>query len=132
MPLVVPAPFGATDCTNEPVLFVSELPKLTHSGAGLLPVTMYRLPVNFAGARGGIGGLYCGLPSTCSCQFACASAALRGCRFGTMIASSDSPYCSSVAAHTPERCKKHVRPLSQGRACGMSLRLSMRRPKPRL
>ena len=33
---------------------------------------MYRLPVNFAGASGPIGGLYCGLPSICSCQFDCA------------------------------------------------------------
>jgi len=40
-----------------PVLFSSDALKFVHSGAGLFPVTMYKLPVNFAGANGGIGGL---------------------------------------------------------------------------
>ena len=45
---------------------------------------MKRLPVNLAGASGGIGGAYCGLPSTCSCQFDSAVAALFGWRDGTI------------------------------------------------
>jgi len=40
MPLVVPAPFGATVCTYEPVALVTELLKLVHSGAARVPVTM--------------------------------------------------------------------------------------------
>ena len=83
MPLVVPAPFGATDCTNEPVELMSELLKLVHSGAAFDPVTIYNDPVNFAGASGRIGGPNCGLPSTCSCQSAVAADAL-GCREGTI------------------------------------------------
>ena len=39
--------------------------------------------MNFAGASGGIGGLYRGLPSTCSCQFAFAPVAV-GCFDGTI------------------------------------------------
>jgi hypothetical protein len=65
------------------VLFSSEALKFVHSGAGFRPVTMYKLPVNFAGAIGGIGGLYCGLPSMCSCQLDSAPDVL-GCLFGTM------------------------------------------------
>jgi hypothetical protein len=63
---------------------ISEVLKLVHSGAGLLPVTMYNAPVNFAGASGKIGGAYCALPSTCSCQTAVAVAALLGCLLGTI------------------------------------------------
>jgi hypothetical protein len=44
---------------------------------------MYTLPVNFAGARGRIGGEYCGFPSTCSCQLAVAADAV-GCFDETM------------------------------------------------
>jgi len=40
MPLVVPAPFGATVCTYAPVELVNELLKLTHSGAAFEPVTI--------------------------------------------------------------------------------------------
>jgi hypothetical protein len=40
MPLVVPAPFGATVCTYGPVALVTELLKLVHSGAARVPVTM--------------------------------------------------------------------------------------------
>jgi hypothetical protein len=83
MPELVPAPLGATVRTYVPVLFSSEALKFVHSGAGLRPVTMYRLPVNFAGASGPIGGLYCGLPSICSCQFDSAPEAF-GCLFGTI------------------------------------------------
>jgi hypothetical protein len=63
---------------------ISELLKLVHSGAGLLPVTIYNAPVNLAGASGRIGGANCGLPSTCSCQSAVAVAALFGCLLGTI------------------------------------------------
>src|SRR5215211_4673155 len=59
IPLVVPAPFGATVCTYEPVELISELLKLVHSGAALLPVTIYSAPVNLAGASGRIGGANC-------------------------------------------------------------------------
>src|SRR6266568_4434949 len=83
MPGVVPAPFGATVSTYAPVLFSKEALKFVHSGAGLRPVTMYRLPVNLAGASGPIGGLYCGLPSICSCQFDSAPEVV-GCLFGTI------------------------------------------------
>ena len=85
MPLVVPGlcGWGATVCTNVPVEFCSDWLKFVHSAIGLLP-TSHRLPVNFAGASGRIGGLYCGLPSTCSCQLPWASDALRGCRAGTI------------------------------------------------
>ena len=57
IPEVVPAPFGATVCTYPPVLFSSDDANVVHSGAGFLPGTRYTLPVNFAGARGPIGGL---------------------------------------------------------------------------
>src|SRR5262249_3715548 len=83
MPAVVPAPFGVAVCTYPPVLFSSDDAKVVHSGAGFFPVTRYTLPVNFAGASGPIGGLYCGLPSMCSCQFPSAAAA-PGCLFGTI------------------------------------------------
>ena len=84
MPGVVPAPAGATVCTNVPVESSSELLNVVHSGAGFLPVTMYRLPVIFAGARGGTGGVIRGYPLMCCCQFDSAAEALVGCLFGTM------------------------------------------------
>ncbi len=40
MPLVVPAPAGATVCTKVPVVSSSEPLKVVHSGAGFLPVTI--------------------------------------------------------------------------------------------
>lgn len=83
IPDVVPAPFGATVFTNAPVLSSNDALKFVHSGAGFLPVTRYTLPVNFAGASGPIGGLYCGFPSICSCQFDSA-ADVPGCLFGTI------------------------------------------------
>ena len=42
--------------------------------------------MNFAGASGGIGGSYCGLPSTCSSQLSVASPALFGWRAGETFA----------------------------------------------
>ena len=83
IPDVVPAPFGATVRTYVPVVFSSDELKLVHSGAGLRPVTRYTLPVNFAGASGPMGGLYCAFPSMCSCQFDSA-ADVPGCLFGTI------------------------------------------------
>jgi len=74
--------FGTTLRTKLDVNDCSDFVKLVHSGITLLP-TRYTDPVNRAGASGGIGGAYCGLPSTCSCQFAIASLML-GCRAGTM------------------------------------------------
>jgi hypothetical protein len=40
MPLVVPAPAGATVCTQLPVDFSNDELKVVHSGAGFFPVTM--------------------------------------------------------------------------------------------
>jgi hypothetical protein len=57
IPEVVPTPFGTTVWTYGPVLFSSDALKFVHSGAGFWPVTMYKLPVNLAGASGGYGGL---------------------------------------------------------------------------
>ena len=47
---MVPAPLGATFCTNEPVELSSDAEKLLHSGAIRDVPAMYTLPVNFAGA----------------------------------------------------------------------------------
>jgi hypothetical protein len=57
IPGVLPAPAGATVSTYVPVEFSSELLNVVHSGAGFFPVTMYKLPVIFAGAKGGTGGV---------------------------------------------------------------------------
>src|SRR5215208_2826585 len=65
IPRVVPAPLGATVCRKFAKLFCSEEAKLLQFA--MLPLR-YRDPVNFAGASGGTGGEYCGLPSICSCQ----------------------------------------------------------------
>ena len=65
---VVAPTFGWTDCTKLPVAAVRDWLKLSHSGAGVFPVTIYKLPVKRAGANGGIGGSNDFLPSTCSCQ----------------------------------------------------------------
>jgi hypothetical protein len=56
-PGVLPAPAGATVCTQLPVDFSSELLNVVHSGAGFLPVTIYKLTAIFAGASGGTGGV---------------------------------------------------------------------------
>ena len=55
-PLVVPAPAGATVFTQLPVEFSSDELKVVHSGAGLVPVTIYKLTASLAGASGGTGG----------------------------------------------------------------------------
>jgi len=78
-----PSPIRRNRLDVGSVLFSKEALKFVHSGAGLLPVTMYRLPVNLAGASGPIGGLYCGLPSICSCQFDSAPE-VSACLFGTI------------------------------------------------
>ena len=83
-PGVVPAPAGATVCTQPPVEFSKELLKVVHSGAGFFPVTMYKLQVILAGASGGTGGVMRGYPLMCCCQFDSALDALLGCLFGTM------------------------------------------------
>lgn len=62
---MVPAPLGATFCTNEPVELSRDAEKLLHSGAICNVPTRYTLPVNFAGASGGTCGLYRGSPLTC-------------------------------------------------------------------
>src|SRR5689334_16531790 len=56
MPAVVPAPAGATLCTQLLVEFWSEALKFTHSGRICVPVlgTRNRLPVSLAGASGGV------------------------------------------------------------------------------
>ena len=82
MPDVPPGTLDTTDWTKLDVLFCKEVLKLVHSGIALLP-TKYKLPVNLAGAKGSIGGPYCGLPSICSCQFAIAADA-AGWRAGTI------------------------------------------------
>src|SRR5215471_2698591 len=84
MPGVVPAPLGATVCTYVPVEPSSDDPNVVHSGRTREPAEMNRLPVNLAGASGGMGGLNRGLPSTCSCQVVSASEALVGCLLGTI------------------------------------------------
>src|SRR5260370_40988471 len=84
IPGVLPAPAGATVSTYVPVEFSSELLKVVHSGAGFFPVTMYRLPVIFAGASGGTGGVIRGYPLICCCQFDSALDALVGCLLGTI------------------------------------------------
>src|SRR5439155_25671039 len=73
---------GITDCTWLPVVSSSEPLNFRRSGATFRLLIKYKLPVNFAGARGRTGALYCGLPFTCSCQFDCASVALVGCLAG--------------------------------------------------
>jgi hypothetical protein len=82
-PGVLPAPFGATVCTQLPVEFCREAAKSAHSGRTLPPSAMYRPAVNLAGASAGTGGEYWGLPSMCSCQLAIAPD-VDGWRAGTM------------------------------------------------
>ena len=82
MPGVMLASLPRTLRTKLDVDDCSDVANRLHSGITLLP-TRYTLPVNFAGASGRIGGAYCGLPSTCSCQLAIASRAL-GWRAGTI------------------------------------------------
>jgi hypothetical protein len=82
MPEVVPT-FPATVRTNVAVDDWSDAESSTHSGLTCLPSATNTLPVNFAGASGEIGGLYCGFPSMCSCQFASALEVL-GWRAGTI------------------------------------------------
>jgi hypothetical protein len=55
-PGVVPAPAGAAASTQLLVEFCRDWLKVVHSGCVLDPSAMNRLPVNFAGASGGIGG----------------------------------------------------------------------------
>ena len=72
IPSVVPAPAGATVWTNVPVESSNELLNVVHSGAGFFPVTRNTLPVIFAGASGGTGGVILGYPLICCCQLFCA------------------------------------------------------------
>jgi hypothetical protein len=70
-----------------------------HSAIALLP-TSQRLPVNLAGANGRIGGLYCGLPSTCSCQSRVA--------FSVSAISQGSPAARARPARADARlCQRH-------------------------
>ena len=82
-PGVVPAPAGAAVCTQPLVEFCRDWLKLVHSGRTLEPSATNKLPVNFAGASGRIGGEYWGLPVMCSCQFDSALE-VDGCLDGTM------------------------------------------------
>ena len=55
--VAVPAPAGATVCTKVSTASSRELLNVVHSGAGFFPVTRKMLPVIFAGAGGGTGGV---------------------------------------------------------------------------
>src|SRR5215469_16643618 len=76
IPLVFPAPCGCTVWTNEPVAFSREWLQSLHQAAHVLQLPVYRLPVSFAGANGGMSGL----PRTCSSQPSSKSEALTGWR----------------------------------------------------